>query len=225
MQDDRSKTREGLAADLVAVEGLCSESRVSLRAIEKILGGRGFASLALLLSLPFVQPIPLPGVSILLGLVLIAIGMRITLGQKGGLPEWIRRREIDSKTLVRIIQAARKVLSHADRLFRPRLTFTVERPYSSLIGWSTMMSGLALLLPLPPVVLFSNSLPAWAVICLSVGFIERDGLMVILGHIIACVTWIYFLILWKVLHLGLDALRESSWYGRFLSQIHQYFSA
>ncbi|MBM4251499.1 MAG: exopolysaccharide biosynthesis protein [Deltaproteobacteria bacterium] len=195
-------SQESFMADLAAIERLAAAPRVSFAAIEQKLEGRGFASFALIFALPFVQPIPLPGVSIVIGLVMIAVGLRLTLGHAGVLPQWLGQREIDGQRLVKMVHAARKAFTYIDPLFKPRLSLALQPPLSRAIGLSITVSGLALILPLPPVVLFSNSLPAWAIICVSIGYLERDGLFVIIGHLIAIATWVYFATVWEVVRLA-----------------------
>jgi len=58
-----------------------------------------------------------------------------------------------------------------------------------LIGLSIVIAGLGLMLPLP--IPFSNSIPAWAVVLLAIGMIEKDGLCVLLGHLTAIPTWAF----------------------------------
>ncbi len=197
---------QSFVADLAAIELMGQDPKVSFAAIEQKLEGRGFASFALIFALPFVQPIPLPGVSIIIGLVMIAVGLRLTLGHAGILPRWLGRREIDGSKLVKMTQAARKAFAYIDPLFKPRLQLALQPPFNRAIGISITLSGLALILPLPPVVLFSNSLPAWAIICVSVGYLERDGLFVLLGHLIAIATWVYFGMVWEAVRLAWSAI-------------------
>jgi hypothetical protein len=45
------------------------------------------------------------------------------------------------------------------------------------------------MLPLP--VPFSNSIPAWAVVLLAIGMMEKDGLCVLLGHLTVLTTWVF----------------------------------
>jgi Exopolysaccharide synthesis, ExoD len=54
-----------------------------------------------------------------------------------------------------------------------------------LIGLGIVIAGLGLRLPLP--IPFSNSIPAWAVVLLAIGMMEKDGLCVLLGHLTAIV--------------------------------------
>jgi hypothetical protein len=58
-----------------------------------------------------------------------------------------------------------------------------------LIGLGIVIAGLGLMLPLP--IPFSNNIPAWAVVLLAIGMMEKDGLCVLLGHITAIVAWLF----------------------------------
>ena len=197
-----NKTRQSFTADLDAIETLVKTHRVKVEEIERVLDGRGFASLALILSLPFVQPIPLPGLSMVFGVAFMALGLRIVLGRAGGLPHWIRRREIDGITLQKMVHGARKIFAYVERFFKPRLALALRPPLESLVGLGIMLSGFAMILPLPPVVLFSNSLPAWAIICLCLGYLERVGLVVVIGHVVALATWVYYAFWWEAVKLA-----------------------
>src|SRR5215218_2291622 len=59
---------------------------VTLREVLGLLHGRGYVLFVMLLSLPFCQPIPLPGLSTPLGLIIALIGVRLALGRKPWLP-------------------------------------------------------------------------------------------------------------------------------------------
>lgn len=183
-----------------------TEEQISVGEIERVLDGRSFASICLVLCIPFIQPIPLPGLSVALGVAMIALGLRLAFGTAGGLPQFIKRQRINTRTLHKILQIATRLFTHAERLFKPRYTLLLRPPFLNLIGVSIMCCGVALSLPLPPVILFSNSLPAWGVICLALGYLERDGLVITLGHILAVATWIYFAFWWEAVQLGIDSL-------------------
>ena len=64
----------------------------------------------------------------------------------------------------------------------------------NLIGLGIVAGGLLLLLPLP--IPFSNMVPAWAVVLLTAGMMERDGLVVLLGHIMTLVSWGVIFLAW-----------------------------
>lgn len=58
-----------------------------------------------------------------------------------------------------------------------------------LIGFGIVIAGVGLMLPLP--IPFSNSIPAWAVVLLAVGMMEKDGLCVLLGHLAVVGSWVF----------------------------------
>ncbi|WP_141734887.1 exopolysaccharide biosynthesis protein [Oligoflexus tunisiensis] len=192
--------------DLESLREQMTGEKITIAEIEGILQGRGFATLGLILCIPFVQPIPLPGVSIVFGLAVMVLGIKLVLGRSSMLPRFLAKREIHTETLRSISSRAIKIFSHVDHLFKPRLAFMFNPPLLTLVGFSLVLSGFALSLPLPPIILFSNSLPAWAVILLCLGILERDGLMIAMGHCIALATWCYFAFWWEVVRFAIEAL-------------------
>lgn len=192
--------------DLEAIRRQATGEKITVAEIENILQGRGFATLSLILCVPFIQPIPVPGVSIVFGVAIMILGMRLVMGTATGLPRFVTKRELKTETLHKITEGASKLFSYVERLFKPRLGFMLAPPMLSLVGVSIVLSGLALSLPLPPVILFSNSLPAWAVILLCLGYLERDGFVIAAGHCVAFATWCYFAFWWEAVKFGFQTL-------------------
>ena len=62
--------------------------------LEHKLQGRGFALFILLLSIPFCFPVAIPMLSIPFGIVIMFLGIRIALGRKPKLPDFILNKEI-----------------------------------------------------------------------------------------------------------------------------------
>lgn len=200
--------KDSFTADLAKIAEHARGEKISIGEIEDVLQGRGFATICLVLCIPFIQPIPLPGLSLVLGGAMIALGLRMTLGAAGGLPDFVKRRQLETRTLHKMIQGSIKIFSRIERLFKPRLDLLLETPFLNLIGVSIVLCGVALSLPLPPVILFSNSLPAWSIILLSLGYLERDGLVILCGHILSLVTWCYFAFWWEAVKYGFQSLME-----------------
>ena len=68
--------------------------------------GRGFNLLLLLIGLPFLTPIPLPGLSTPFGLVVLVIGARLALGRRPWLPEKLLRRELPPRFISKVLSSA-----------------------------------------------------------------------------------------------------------------------
>lgn len=204
----------GFADEIHRLKQRLVQPTVSLHELDHILLEKGAAFLVLLLSLPFIQPIPLPGVSIPIGVAIVWVGVRISTGVRRALPDVIGRRTINTKRLKKILDGTLKVFTYIEKLTHARWEYIFQHGARQLIGVTLIVNGLALSMPFPPVVLFSNSLPAWSNIALSVAVIERDGALVIVGYVIAIVTWVYFAmwaeVLWLVIQHAWDWLAMHS---------------
>ena len=133
------------------------------------------------------------------------LGLRIALGMKPSLPQFILRRQVSYALLEKIIGVGLKLCTKLERIVKPRMHFLQKWPgMLNLIGLGIASGGLLLCLPLPPLVPLSNTIPAVAVLLLTAGMIERDGLLVLFGHFVNIAAWIYFIIMGIIFG---DALR------------------
>lgn len=156
--------------------------------------GRGIGLLLLVISLPFITPIPLPGLSTPFGLVVLVIGSRLALGRRPWLPKRLLRRSVPPQTIGRMLAAASAVVRRLEYVTRPRLNFLHDGwIYQRIAGALIAIAGLLLLLPIP--IPLTNTLPAFAVVLLSAGNIERDGLLLLLGACALLAAVAYFALL------------------------------
>jgi hypothetical protein len=171
-----------------------ANQKVRLRELLDATKGRGFNLLLVLIALPFLTPIPLPGFSIPFGLVVAIIGARLALGQKPWLPQRLLDRELPPGFLNKLVHAAGRVLKFLEYFLRPRLLFLHDHIiYRRLAGVLIMISGMYLVLPLP--VPFSNGLPGWTVLLISAAALERDGLCFLAGCVMFLVSTAFFALL------------------------------
>jgi hypothetical protein len=61
-----------------------------------------------------------------------------------------------------------------------------------LNGMLMAFMALVLALPIPPVVLFTNSLPSYAIILIAISIMEEDGVTIWLGYAAVLGTLLYF---------------------------------
>lgn len=196
-----------LSADLQELLRATAGRAVTLGELEQILKGRGFALFLLLMSLPFAFPIAIPGLSIPFGIVIMLLGLRITFGMKPSLPGFILRREVSRAMLEKIIGIGLKFATRMEKLVKPRMHFLQRWPgMINLIGLGIASGGFLLSLPLPPLIPFSNTIPAISVLLLTAGLMERDGLLVLFGHIVNITAWIYFGLMFAVAGSGVAHL-------------------
>jgi hypothetical protein len=153
--------------------------------------GRGFDLLLFCIALPFLTPIPLPGLSTPFGLVVARVGARLALGRKPWLPQRLLARELPPRFLTKLLKGASRVVRLLGFFLRPRLAVLQQGlVFRRVAGSLIMLSGLLLLLPLP--LPFSNSLPALTVVLLAASALERDGVSFLAGCFMFLVTAVYF---------------------------------
>jgi hypothetical protein len=172
-----------LSEELADLRASAGERAITLREVIYTLGGRAYMLLVLLLSLPFITPIPLPGLSTPLGLAIALIAFRLSLGQRPWLSMNLQRKELPAGFISKVFALAERVLRFFEKFLRPRLTFLSDTPLLvQLHAVLMLLAALALLLPLP--IPFSNSFPAWTILLLAAGLLERDGVFILAGYLV-----------------------------------------
>jgi hypothetical protein len=183
-----------LSSDLAALRLSSAGRSMTVDELQAALKGRGVAMLLLLLALPFCL-VPVPGLSTPFGIAVLLIGIRIAFLQKPWLPKFVRQRRISAPRLVKVLTGGIRFAKLMEKVVKPRMHFLHSCPGAmNLIGLGIAAGGLLLLLPLP--IPFSNMVPAWAVVLLTAGMMERDGLVVLLGHTVTLVSWAVILLAW-----------------------------
>ena len=183
-----------LSSDLAALRLSSAGRSITVDELQAALKGRGVAMLLLLLALPFCL-VPVPGLSTPFGLAVLLIAIRITFRQKPWLPKFIRQRRISAPRLMKVLTGRIRFAKLIEKIVKPRMHFLHSWPGAmNLIGLGIAAGGLLLLLPLP--IPFSNMVPAWAVVLLTAGMMERYGLVVLLGHTVTLVSWAVILLAW-----------------------------
>ena len=198
-----------LSTELEVLRLSLKDQSLTLDKLKQALAHRGWAMLLVILSLPFCF-VAIPGLSIPFGIAICCIGLHIMIGREPWLPRFIMHRRLSTARSHQLLTAAIRVARMLESFVRPRLGFFYKgQVVSRLIGLAIVIAGSGLMLPLP--IPFSNSLPAWAVVLLAVGMLEKDGLCVLLGHLTAVASWI-FIGLTSVFALeGFRRLLDSAW--------------
>jgi len=189
MTTSESASQPRLSTDLEMLHACVKGKSLSLAELQQSLKGRGSAMLLILLALPFCF-IAIPGLSTPFGIAICLIGACLVIGREPWLPRFIMRRRLSTDRLAQLLTGAIKVTRQLEKLVRPRLACLHAGPgMLRLIGLGIVIASLGLMLPLP--IPFSNNIPAWAVVLLAVGMMEKDGLCVLLGHLTAIFSWVF----------------------------------
>lgn len=186
--------KNALAEELNLILKNIEPEGISLRALLYSLSGKGQALLLILMSLPFCQPISLPGFSTILGFFLAFVGLRISFGHQSWLPSYILDRKISKKNFEKIASFAIYITNKLKFFIRTRLVFLVENTLWHIFHGLTI-TLLAILLALPLPIPFSNLLCGYPILFFGLGLLEEDGVMIILAYIFAILCVIFFLVI------------------------------
>lgn len=154
--------------------------------------GRGLYLAVILLSLVFIVPVSLPGVSTVLGVMIAILCFRLAFGLPPRLPRFLGDRPLPPAMRQRVLGGSVKFLRWVEKWVRPRQTRWLGRPAARTVNAVLMgLMACLLALPFPPLPPFTNSLPAYALILIAASTMEEDGYLVWVGYAVAIGTVIY----------------------------------
>lgn len=150
---------------------------------------RAFGLFLLVLALPCCIPF-LYGIPQIVALPLMFVSAQILLGRTSPwLPERLGAREISKAGLQDLADRAKPWLERVEALSRPRLGILTRSPLDRIVGVALVLFSASILVPLPG----TNTVPGIAVVIISMGLLQRDGILVLAGSVIGTV-WIATLI-------------------------------
>jgi hypothetical protein len=197
----RSKEKPPRLSTILQLLAGSDEERVTIGSLIEAFGDRAFGALMFIFALPNVIPMP-PGTSAVLGFPLVVIAAQLTIGRKTlWLPKALLNRTIRTVDLQRIHNVVGRYVRAVERLLSPRLTFFFGPVGDRVIGAICLLMAIILFLPIP----FGNMLPALAIACFALSLLERDGLMALIGLLVAAISVAVLVALGKVVWLAIKA--------------------
>lgn len=165
---------------LTEMRRLLSDNAVGLEEISTQLGPKGLVFLALVAVLPFMQPIPIPGLSTLLGLVILLQGVGLMLVGRPLLTKKMRAVQLPPEKVRSFVNIAEKIFPFIAWLVQPRAEkLARHRATQFIAGLALVFLAAFLSLPLP--IPSSNFLPAIGIFFICLGLLEDDFFLVVLG--------------------------------------------
>jgi hypothetical protein len=204
-------TDRSIADELNRLKQVAGDESITIRRLVEVLSDRGHALVILLLAAPFIV-LPIPGLSTAVGLAICGLSVALILNRNPWLPGFVADRVISPDGLDRIIRAVTGVMKRLQKGVKPRMGFMTHGTGHRLAGVTMLLAAIAFGLPGPP---GNNIPPAICLTVLALGLLERDGLLVIIGHILTIILWLAIIVLvivfWKFIsqwihaHLGSGA--------------------
>lgn len=178
---------------------------LTLRILLEWLGERGLLIFCMILTIPFLLPVSIPGSSIPFGLLIMLNAIGLAMHKSPWVPNRLMNRHLTSNQLIPMLAKGVHLFARLERLIRPRL---LPLSHGASIGRFNVLllgfSGLLMTAPLP--LPFSNTLPAYGVLFLAMGSLERDGYAIIAGYVLVLLTLGYFSTVAVLGGLGATAL-------------------
>lgn len=154
------------------------------------LNHRGHAFLCLVLGFPFLTPLPLPGLSVPFGILILIVSFCMMVGIPPWVPKFLAQKKLPQAPLVKALEFAEKILARLEYLVRPRGAFFVRFPgIKRIAGLAIAACGALLALPLPP---GTNFPPALAIVLVAIGVLERDSVVLGLGLLVTVINLLIF---------------------------------
>lgn len=177
------------------------EDNIKIGTLLKSIDSGGFALLNLIFSIILMIPLP-PPIAIIAGLIVMFLSFQMIIGMKEvWLPKIIMEKSIKRTTLTVIVEKSTIYLYKLERFTRRRFTFVSNPITERIIGaFIFFLAGITL----TPIV-FANTIPGLAIILISFGMINKDGLMVIIGFIVGIFS---IFVVWLMISVGLNVVMK-----------------
>ncbi len=174
-----------LKSEFIAAMDLLQEEAghgdLSLKKVFSLLGEEGHGMILLVLCLPYLFPIPVPGLSTISGVLIVLVSFFLLLRR----PPWLPRRwenvKISAQTILKLSNHAEKVWTYVAKIVKKRMLFFHDMHFFRLLNFLVLAVN-AILLALPLPIPFSNTVPAIAIVLCAIGYLEKDGLFTLFSY-------------------------------------------
>lgn len=162
--------------------------KLSLGQIVDAFEDRGYGPLILALALIIVLPTGgIPGVPTVIAIAIILIASQLVLARPTPwLPEKIRKLDFNRSKFQKAATKIKPVTRKIDHVLKPRLAKFSAPTAARFIGLGCII--LACFMPFLEVVPFADAVPSSAMVLLGLGLTARDGLVVLIGLVLAVLS-------------------------------------
>ena len=185
-----------LRDQMVAMIGRLPDGNMPLGELLDQFGDEGLLLLTIFLTLVFLIPVSIPGVSTAFGAAILLVGLSRLRNKPLWLPQRLRARSIPTSKLRPALVRGLDWVRRMEKISRPHRVPALARDgVVGVLNNLAFILGAVLLMAPFGFVPFSNTLPAIALLLFAIGFLQRDGGAVLLAHLANVATIIYFAVL------------------------------
>lgn len=168
------------------IEGFGEDARPSMTVGEMLdaFDSRAFGAMLLVFGALNALPLP-PGSSTILSLPILLLAPQVALGADAPwLPRRLAERPLKRDDLRGVFRKLTPIVKRMELITRPRLTWIFTPLGERLIGVVCTLLALVLILPIP----LGNLAPGATVAVLALALLQRDGLLALLGYLMAALS-------------------------------------
>ena len=186
------------------------DRNLTLSEIINLLGNDGLLIFASILSIIFLIPVSIPGISTVFGGIIFFIGISNFLNKSLWLPSSIKNKSFPSEKLRTALNKGLKWFYFLEKISKPHRfrLITCNKIASKINGFLILFGSIMLMIPLG-LMPFSNTLPALIILFLSIGIIQKDGIIILLGYFSVLGAFIYFGLFFSTIILAFKKIVES----------------
>ena len=163
-----------IAARIKQADGVTADGLIAM------LGSASYGMVVLVLSVLNMLPGP-PGYGGTIAIIIISTTIARLRGGPLRLHGWIGKRTLPAGMLARLIRQMQWLAALVGKVSRPRLEWQAGPRSEALTGWFILLVSAPMVVPIP----FINAVPNVGIAVICVSRINRDGLGVLLGGLIA----------------------------------------
>jgi len=155
------------------------EDDISILEIKQELSADGTLLLIALLTIIFLIPVSIPGLSTIFGGAIILITISLILSKELWLPSKISEKEFSASQIKKGLNMGLKWFIRLEKIAKTnRLEFLTNNKLVETINYISILLGTLLLMFPFGFIPFSNTLPALAILCFCIGIMAKDGLII-----------------------------------------------
>ncbi len=191
--DVRSYHGASLGEQLALIIDNLPPDKLTLGELLEVFGDEGLLLLTILLTLVFLIPVSIPGVSTVFGAAILMVGISRLIGRPLWLPSKLKNKSLPADKLRPGLSRGMAWVRRLEKISKPhRLRIFVEGRLQDLSNNLAFILAALLLMAPFGFIPFSNTLPGLALLFYAVGLIQRDGVAILLGHLANVATLFYF---------------------------------
>ena len=196
MTPDTPADQRSPADKLEAAIDALPPGNVTLAQVRVLVGRDGLMLLAAFLTIVFLVPVSVPGMSTVFGAGILLIGISRLFHLELWLPKRIGQRLVATERLRSALQRGLVWFRRLEQVSRPqRIAWAASEGAVRIVNDCALILGALLLMAPFGLVPFSNTFPAIALLFLAIGSLQRDGLFILIGHVSNLLTIAYFALL------------------------------